>query len=374
MVNIKISPLVAWLAILVAVAIFAKVFWLVSTVQPILKQPSSERMMQTQEIESPAVSELEVPSAQESADWKVYHDDDFFFEVRYPQTWFLDERRLSGKKIVDFEIGSDNAPVSFGAYSRDKDVFLKPGSKILPFDYAKKFEAAKLLGQYSSGFLPSEEYLPYYRYEWIDAGTYEGTSFGKHVVYEVVGRGKEEYTILFEWSEMVPDAEGLVQSSVSLESFEKVFSTFKFIYKSEKQETTLYKGNGIQVSFEDGYEEKQPSSEWMVSRLEFGPVKYVSHKQSYAHIHALIFKEKKSGEEVIADIEASADYVTMPKQEIINGMTVVKWTAGGSECASVSMEIVGKMMNYELQNNSCLDEKEIFDSFETILSQMKFLE
>jgi hypothetical protein len=80
MVNIKISPLVAWLAILVAVAIFAKVFWLVSTVQPILKQPSSERMMQTQEIESPAVSELEVPSAQESADWKVYHDDDFFFD------------------------------------------------------------------------------------------------------------------------------------------------------------------------------------------------------------------------------------------------------------------------------------------------------
>ena len=59
----------------------------VSTIQPMLIQPSSERMMKTQEIESPAISELGVPNAQESADWKVYQNKELQFEVQYPGNW-----------------------------------------------------------------------------------------------------------------------------------------------------------------------------------------------------------------------------------------------------------------------------------------------
>jgi len=124
-----------------------------------------------------------IPSGPTS-NWQFYDDKKFDYDFSYPENWNLEEHYgaylLSPEKIVHKEIGSNNAPIRFGVYSSNKDIFLR-NDYVLSFDNKQyHIDNDKRNQQDSVEIINGKKFD---KYDLIDYGQYEGDSAGNIIMF-----------------------------------------------------------------------------------------------------------------------------------------------------------------------------------------------
>jgi len=192
-------------------------------------QQSTKPDEQTQPVakpETPAITKLISPD--EIASWQTYTNAKYGFEFKYPKGWFLNNGRLSPQKIEDYEIGSDNAPIHFGVYTQNQDIFLNsPGGpakpEILDFgNYNYQITNSKRNNPDSSVDING---VVFKRYDLADYGRYEGSSAGNIILLVGPKIKNQETFVVFEW-EQFPGGKTL--SSNKSQDYIDIASTLKF--------------------------------------------------------------------------------------------------------------------------------------------------
>ena len=172
----------------------------------------------TPEVSDEIINELADKLKDETSDWEVYRNEEYGFEFKYPNGWKLDSYRLSPWVIENYAIGSDNAPVHFGVYSEDKEIFLNSENI---FDYGNiKYQINN-----SERNNPDSVFEGFNKYDLIDYGRYEGTSAGNVVIYSKNILDDNMYFV-FEWQER-PGNQTIEENNS--DDLKNIVSTFKFI-------------------------------------------------------------------------------------------------------------------------------------------------
>lgn len=146
------------------------------------------------------------------ADWETYTNAKDGYEIKYPNGWFLENGLLSPQKIEYYEIGSNNAPISFGLYAEDR------------------------LGKYNYQIKNSQRNNPdssliingltFKRYDLIDYRRYEGDTAGNVILLMGPKIKDQDRFIVFEWQQF-PGGQTL--KSNQPKDFIDIASTFKII-------------------------------------------------------------------------------------------------------------------------------------------------
>jgi len=149
----------------------------------------------------------------EDASRQTYSDENFNYSFSYPEDWNIDGNLLSYTEIKKYEIGSNNAPISFGAYSSDANVLSK-NTKVLNFNKKQYYIDNAEKNEPDSVVLINGH--QFYKYDLIDPGTYEGDSAGNVVI--LVSQDSisdtEDIKLVFTWEEF-PGSTKLADNSKS---------------------------------------------------------------------------------------------------------------------------------------------------------------
>jgi len=169
-----------------------------------ITQSATEVTNQEQSKISKAEPATKLSETTKAANWLTYKNEKYGFQFKYPKNWFLDKGRLSPQKIEEYEIGSDNAPVSFGVYTNNQNLFLNsPGGpanpEILDFgNYEFQIKESKRIAPDSSVEVNG---IVFKRYDLVDYGRYEGDSAGNVILFVGPNLKNQDLFVVFEWQQ-----------------------------------------------------------------------------------------------------------------------------------------------------------------------------
>lgn len=159
----------------------------------------------------------------DTSDWLTYTNEDYDFEFKYPQDWFLSENKLSPQPIENYATGSTNAPILFGIFAKNQDIFLN-SSKIGSFgNFEWQIENSERNNPDSTLNINGTTFQ---YYDLIDSGRYEGDSAGNVLLFVSPPMENQDIFIVFEWQQF-PAAKNLNLNKS--QDFINIVSTFKFI-------------------------------------------------------------------------------------------------------------------------------------------------
>ncbi|MEA2007374.1 MAG: hypothetical protein U9O20_04430 [Patescibacteria group bacterium] len=145
--------------------------------------------------------------------------------MKYPKDWFFENNKLSPQKIKNYEIGSDNAPIHFGVYSKNKRLALE-SEDILYAENDISDDTGKLYIRKNPDSTIDINGLSFDKYDLIDSyGRYEGESAGNAIFVVSPSMENEDFFLIFEW-EQNPGAKKL--SNNNPEDFLEIVSTIVF--------------------------------------------------------------------------------------------------------------------------------------------------
>jgi hypothetical protein len=139
-------------------------------------------------------------SNKDISDWQNFKDANFAYSFSYPKNWNIKTHYngylLSYTDIVNYEIGSNNAPISFGAYATDSkmDKVLSFGNKQYHIDTDKRLAPDSVM------IIDGKKFD---KYDLIDSGQYEGDSAGNVVILVSQDSlsASENVRLVFTWEE-----------------------------------------------------------------------------------------------------------------------------------------------------------------------------
>ena len=166
---------------------------------------------------------LQTSASTSTADWLTYTNEEYGFEFKYPKDWFINNNHLSPQPIEYYAIGSNNAPISFGIYAKNKEIFLD-SSEIGNFGFYE-YQIKNSKRNNSDSTLDINGIIFQY-YDLIDYGRYEGDSAGNVILLVGPPLDNQDLFVVFEWQQFPVGKELKLNKS---QDFINIISTFKFL-------------------------------------------------------------------------------------------------------------------------------------------------